>query len=145
MDVICVPGATGNYTSDFVAKTKKTMEIIKDYDFIFLHMKAADSAGEDGNPKLKKEMIEKMDKALKEIMGFEGLIILTADHTTPCEKKSHSYEPVPVVMAGPGIRTDDVREFGERSCAKGGLCRIRGLDLMPIVANHMGFVKNYGG
>ncbi len=144
MDIVEVPGATGKYDSDFSAKVRKAKEISKDYDFIFIHMKASDSAGEDGNFKLKKEMIEKMDVALGGLLGFDGLVVVTADHTTPCELKRHSYEPVPVLMAGPGIRTDDVYEFGERACAKGGLCRIRGTDLMPIIANHMGFSKLYG-
>ncbi len=144
MDIIHVPGATGSYTSDFNAKTKKAMEIIKDYDFVFVHMKPTDSAGEDGNPKLKKEMIEKMDTAIGGLLKFDGLVILTADHTTPCEKKDHSYEPVPVVISGPGVRTDDVKEYGERSCVGGGLCKIKGLDLMPIITNHMGFSKKYG-
>jgi 2,3-bisphosphoglycerate-independent phosphoglycerate mutase len=144
MEIISVPGATGSYTSDFAAKTKKAMEIIKDYDFVFIHMKPADSAAEDGNAKLKKEMIEKFDQAIGELLDFDGLVILTADHTTPCEMKKHSYEPVPIVIAGPGIRTDDVAEYGERACAKGGLGRIKGLDLMPMVANHMGFSKLFG-
>lgn len=144
MDIIDVPGATGKYDSDYSAKTEKAIEISKGYDFIFIHMKGTDSAGEDGNAKLKKEMIEKMDKAIGNLLDFPGLVVLAADHTTPCELKKHSYEPVPVVIAGPGIRTDDVAEYGERACAKGGLGRIRGLDLMPIVANHMGFSKLFG-
>lgn len=144
MDVIDVPGATGKYDSDFSAKTKKAIGIAGKYDFIFIHMKGTDSAGEDGNAKLKKEMIERMDSAIGELAGFDGLVVLAADHSTPCELKKHSYEPVPVVMAGPGIRTDDVAEYGERSCAKGGLGRIRGLDLMPIIAGHMGMSKQYG-
>jgi len=144
MDIIDVPDATGKYDSDFSAKTAKAMEISKNYDFIFIHMKATDSAGEDGNAKLKKEMIEKMDKAIGKLLDFPGLVVLAADHTTPCELKKHSYEPVPVVISGPGIRTDDVTEYGERACAKGGLGRINGLDLMPMVANHMGFSKLFG-
>jgi 2,3-bisphosphoglycerate-independent phosphoglycerate mutase len=144
MDVIDVPGANGTYDSDFSAVTKKAGEIIGQYDFIFIHMKPTDSAGEDGNPKLKKEMVEKMDVAIGELLDFDGLVVVTADHTTPCELIKHSYEPVPVVMSGPGIRTDDVQSYGERSCAKGDLSRIRGLDLMPMIANHLGFSKLYG-
>jgi len=144
MDLIDVPGATGRYDSDFSAKTKKALEISDDYDFIFIHMKPTDSAAEDGNPELKVQMVERMDKAMGELLDFHGLVISTADHTTPCELKKHSYEPVPIIMAGPGILKDDVKKFGERSCSKGGIHRIRGLDLMPIIANHMGFSKLYG-
>jgi 2,3-bisphosphoglycerate-independent phosphoglycerate mutase len=89
-------------------------------------------------------MVERMDEAIGELLGFDGLVVVTADHTTPCELRKHSYEPVPLMMTGPGIRTDDVGEFGERSCSKGDLHRIRGLDLMHIIANHLGFSKLYG-
>ncbi len=144
MELIDVPGATGRYDSDFSAKTRRAVEIIDEYDFIFIHMKPADSAGEDGNPELKVEMIERMDEAMGELLDFDGLVVSTADHSTPCELKKHSYEPVPIVIAGPGIVMDDVKRFGERSCSKGGLHRIRGLDLMPIIASHTGFSKLYG-
>ncbi len=144
MDLVDVPGATEKYDSDFSKATEKAMEIVEDYDFVFVHLKPTDSAAEDGKPKLKVKMIERMDKAIGGLMDFDGLVVATADHTTPCELKKHSYEPVPLTMAGPGILIDDVKKFGERSCAKGGLHRIRGLDLMPIIANHMGFSKLYG-
>jgi 2,3-bisphosphoglycerate-independent phosphoglycerate mutase len=145
MDVIDVPGATGKYDSDFTVKTKKAKQIIKDYDFLFIHMKATDSAGEDGNYELKTEMLEKMDIALGELLDIpDCIIIVTADHTTPCELKKHSYEPVPIVMMAPGIRVDDVVKYSERSCAKGGLLRIKGCDIMPIVSSHMGVAKLYG-
>jgi 2,3-bisphosphoglycerate-independent phosphoglycerate mutase len=144
MDVIRAPGATGSYTSDFASKVRTAKAALKDHDFIFIHMKPTDSAGEDGNPKLKKEMVEKMDAAIGGLLDFDGLIVVTADHSTPCELKGHSYEPTPLLMAGPGIRTDIVKEFGERACAKGDLGIIHGLDLMPIITNHMGLAKKYG-
>lgn len=144
MDIIDVEGATGKYDSDFSAKTTRALDLADKYDMVFIHMKATDSAGEDGDFKLKKEMIERMDSAVGKLIGFEGLIVICADHSTPCEIKRHSYEPVPLLMCGPGLRVDDVKEFGERQCAKGGLCRLRGLDIMPIISAHTGHSKLYG-
>jgi len=144
MDIIDVEGATGRYDSDFKAKTKKAMEITKDYDLVFIHMKATDSAGEDGNFQLKKEMVEKMDEAFGELLDFEGLIIVTGDHTTPCELKAHSYEPTPVLMRGHGIRVDEVDEFSEKACTKGGLHVLVGMDLMSIASSHMRVRKMFG-
>lgn len=144
MDVIDVPGATGRYDSDFGAKVRAAKEILGDYDFIFIHMKPTDSAAEDGNHKLKIQMIEKMDKALGGLLDFDGLLVVTGDHTTPCAIRKHSYEPLPIAIRGEGIRVDDVTAFDERSCAKGALHRIRGLDIMPIITYHTGFSKIYG-
>jgi len=145
MDVLDVKGATGRYDSDYGAKVKAVKEALKTHDLIFLHLKATDSAGEDMNPALKKEMVEKMDSAIAGLLGLKDcLLVATSDHTTPCSLGHHSYEPVALAMAGDGIRVDDVVKFGERTCAKGGLHRIRGLDLMNIIASHTGFKKLYG-
>jgi 2,3-bisphosphoglycerate-independent phosphoglycerate mutase len=49
-----------------------------------------------------------------------------------------------VVISGPEVRTDDVKEFSERACARGGLGRIRGKDLMPIIMNLLGKTRKFG-
>jgi len=139
MDGIKAEGATGLPDTNVESKFKTAVKALKQYDFIFIHVKAADSLAEDGNFKAKKEFIEKIDKAAKTLLGLEDtLIVLTADHTTPCALKTHSGDPVPLLMNGPGVRVDDVKEFGERNCAKGGLGHIKGLELMPEIINLMG-------
>jgi 2,3-bisphosphoglycerate-independent phosphoglycerate mutase len=62
----------------------------------------------------------------------ETYVALTTDHTTSCVTKNHEGDPVPLAIMGPYVRCDDVEEFGERTCAKGGLGRLPGKDLMPI-------------
>jgi len=139
MDVIKVEGATGLPDTNVESKFRMAKNALKQYDFIFVHVKAADSLGEDGNFKGKKEFIEKIDKAAKVLLGIQDtFVIVTADHTTPCALKAHSGDPVPVLINGPGVRVDDVKEFGERNCAKGGLGHIKGLELMPELINLMG-------
>lgn len=145
MDVIKVEGATGLPDTNVEAKFRTARKALKEYDFIFIHVKAADSLAEDGNFKGKKQFIEKIDKAAKTLLGMEDtLVVVTADHSTPCTLKKHSGDPVPVLMNSPGVRTDDVKDFGERSCMKGGLGHIKGLDLMPEILNQMGRAKLVG-
>jgi 2,3-bisphosphoglycerate-independent phosphoglycerate mutase len=145
MDVIKVEGATGLPDTNVEAKFKTARNALKQYDFVFIHVKAADSLGEDGNCKGKKDFIEKIDKAAKLLPGLEDtLIAITADHSTPCALKMHSGDPVPVLINGPGVRVDDVKEFGERSCMKGGLGHIKGLELMPELINLMGRARLIG-
>jgi len=69
---------------------------------------------------------------------------VTADHTTSSRTREHEGDPVPVVIYGPEVRTDDVKEFTERACAKGGLGRIRGKDFTPIIMNLLGKTKKFG-
>ena len=148
MRLLPVPGATGTYETDVMAKAKVAVGALDSYDFVLVHFKATDLASHDKKPQKKIEMIEKFDA----LVGFllnnvnleETFITVTADHTTSSVKKEHSGEPVPVAIMGPCIRTDDVREFGERTCAKGGLGRIFGRDLMPILVNLLGKAEKAG-
>ena len=39
------------------------------------------------------------------------------------------------IVAGPAVRSDNVRRFGEIDCAAGILGQLRGPDLMPVLLN----------
>jgi len=148
MRLISVPGAMGTYETDVIAKAKAAVQALQSYDFVLVHVKATDLASHDGKPQKKIEMIEKVDALVAHFISHvdldESFIAVTADHTTSSIKKEHSGEPVPVAIMGPSVRTDDVKEFGERTCAKGGLGRIRGRDLMFILMNLLGKAEKAG-
>ncbi|MGQ9624361.1 MAG: 2,3-bisphosphoglycerate-independent phosphoglycerate mutase [Candidatus Bathycorpusculaceae bacterium] len=148
MKLVDVKGATGTPQTDFMAKAKAALQALEDSDLVFLHMKAPDAASHDGNIKQKIELIEKIDAMaeyiLQKIDVKTTYIAVTADHTTSSLTKNHEGDPVPVAISGPHIRVDDVEEFNERACAKGGLHRIRGMDLMPILMNLIGKGRKFG-
>lgn len=135
MDGITVKGANGHTDSNIGAKAKAAIKALKKYDFVFLHIKGADEASHDGNFQAKREFIERIDSEviapiLKE--AKDTTIILTADHSTPISVRQHSADPVPIAILG-DVRTDSVKKFTERDCAKGGLGRICGINLMGII------------
>jgi 2,3-bisphosphoglycerate-independent phosphoglycerate mutase len=148
MRLISVPSATGTYETDVIAKAKAAVQALQSYDFVLVHVKATDLASHDGNLQKKIEMIEKVDALVAYLINHvdldETFIAVTADHTTSSIKKEHSGEPVPVAIMGSSVRTDDVKELGERACAKGGLGRIRGRDLMFILVNLLGKAEKAG-
>ena len=145
MDVLQVKGATGTANTDINAKFIAAKKALAKYDFVFVHIKYADNYAEDGNVFGKLKFIEKIDDALIHLIGIKDtLIVITADHSTPCKLKAHSGDPVPIVMFGEGVRTDKVKEFNERSCMQGGLGRIKGKDLMNEILNLIGKAKLYG-
>ena len=72
------------------------------------------------------------------------IIFLTADHSTPISVMNHSGDPVPVIINGPEVRVDDVKEYNELTVAKGGLCRIRGQSVMNIVMDLMNNSHKFG-
>lgn len=148
IETVEVKGATGTPKTDYNAKAKATVQTLKSYDFALLHVKAADVASHDGNAKLKVDIIEKIDSLLGCILDDADrdttYIAVTADHTTSLATGRHEGDPVPLAVTGPQIRRDNVDEYGERTCAHGGLNRIRGADLMPILMNLLGKTRIFG-
>ncbi len=60
-----------------------------------------------------------------------------ADHSTPCERKEHNGESVPIVISGKSIRRDFVKEYNEIVCSMGGLGRIKGSDFIRILLDYL--------
>jgi 2,3-bisphosphoglycerate-independent phosphoglycerate mutase len=58
---------------------------------------------------------------------------VTADHATSCARKAHTDDPVPLVVAGPGVSSDAVATFGERAAARGGLGTLQGIEILPAL------------
>jgi 2,3-bisphosphoglycerate-independent phosphoglycerate mutase len=148
MRSIDVKGATGTPQTNYMAKAKAVVEALKSYDFVLLHVKAADVVSHDGKAKQKVEVIEKIDAMLGHLLNRVDLgstyLAVTADHTTSTLTGNHEGDPVPIAITGPYVRRDRMDEFDERSCAMGGLGRLRGSDLMPILMNLLGKTKKFG-
>ncbi|MCA8989913.1 MAG: phosphoglycerate mutase, partial [Planctomycetaceae bacterium] len=116
-----------------------------DYDFFFMHFKYTDSTGEDGNFDAKVQRIEQLDAAIPRILALNpNVIIVTGDHSTPSKMKSHSWHPVPTLIAADHCRYDDCQTFGESSCLRGGLGQFQAKYLMPLALAHAGRLEKYG-
>jgi 2,3-bisphosphoglycerate-independent phosphoglycerate mutase len=104
--------------------------------FVFCHQKTTDSAGHTKDPRVKQETIEQLDGALDDLPTDRAIVCVTGDHATPASPEViHSGDPVPLLVAGPGVRADRVERFGELDCASGILGQLRGPDLMPVLLN----------
>ncbi len=137
MKVIEVKGATGTPNTNIKAKIARAIkEINSNCNFVFVHIKGTDIFGHDGDCKGKKKFIEKIDAAIKPLLSLNNTTIaLTADHSTPCSKKDHSADPVPVVIWRKGLflGNEKIKHFNERECIKGNLGRIQGIKLMQEI------------
>ncbi|NLA38669.1 MAG: phosphoglycerate mutase, partial [Methanomicrobiales archaeon] len=145
LEHIPVPGTTGSVDSDLAAKVNAAFGELERKDFVLMNIKGADEAGHDGKAIEKRDFIEVIDAALEPLLTLtDTLLVICADHSTPCSIRDHSADPVPVVIRGPGVRVDRTVRFDEISCAEGGLNRIRGSDLMPIVLDLINKSHKYG-
>src|SRR5207237_1663948 len=104
--------------------------------FVYVHDKRADEAGHTKDSKVKRDMLEVLDAALGDLPTDRAIVCVTGDHATPAfPEVIHSGDPVPFVVAGPGVRADRVTEFGELTCADGIFGQLRGADMMPVLLN----------
>jgi 2,3-bisphosphoglycerate-independent phosphoglycerate mutase len=140
-----VDGITGSQDSNLAGKVEAAIEELRRQDFVLVNIKGADESGHDGLARQKTAFIEKIDTAIAPLRTLQDtMIVICADHSTPCTVKDHSADPVPVVIRGDGVRTDDIVKFDEISCAQGGLNRIPGLSLLPIALDLINRSRKYG-
>lgn len=117
-----------------------------EHDYLFLHVKATDRMGEDGNFDGKVAAIEEADAIVPELLdAFPGVWIVTGDHSTPAVMRRHSWHLVPFLLhGGPGFDEPAGVTFGERACASGSLGRVPGHELMPLAMARAGRLGKFG-
>lgn len=104
-----------------------------DYEYVHLHTKAPDEAAHKKSPMKKVEALENIDKCIGDLVDFEGLVIVTADHSTPCAGDMiHSGESVPFMARGEYVRRDRVDRFNEVDCSNGSIMLTAG-DFMHYI------------
>ncbi|MBI3246702.1 MAG: 2,3-bisphosphoglycerate-independent phosphoglycerate mutase [Deltaproteobacteria bacterium] len=121
------------------------------YEFVHVHSKGPDIAGHRKDPLGKKAAIVAIDRALETLVARieqkdDLVVVVTGDHATPSSGPLiHSGEAVPLLIAGGGnILVDNVTTFGERAAVHGGLGRVYGTDLMPLLLNLTDRVRLHG-
>lgn len=138
LKIIELQNATGYFDTDYTEKAKATINALTTHDFVLLHIEAPDEAGHEGNPLLKKQIIEEIDKkVLKPIAQYIEKstipisIAIMPDHYTPCELQKHTCDAVPFLIYHKGIKADSVQTFDENSVINGNLGTMKGIDFMP--------------
>jgi len=124
---------------------KTLKENYQKYDFFYLHIKKTDSYGEDGNFKKKVEIIEEVDKYIPELLSLKpDVLVVTGDHSTPAALKGHSWHPNPFMLFSKYIRVDEVEQFNEKECVKGGLGRFSAVDVLPLMMANALKLQKFG-
>ena len=140
LEVIDVPGATGNIDTNYQGKVDAALEALKSRDFVYLHIEAPDEAGHEGEIDLKVRAIELFDEKVVgpvlqalEKSGEDWRVLLMPDHATPISIKTHSSDPVPFTIAGSGIEPDEVERFDELAAQRGEYGLVEATELVGMM------------
>ncbi len=116
-----------------------------DHDYFFVHHKAPDARGEDGDFDAKAAAIEEMDRRLPALMDLEpDVLVVTGDHSTPSVLRQHSWHPVPCLFWGGRVLPDSLERFGERACGQGSLGVFPAQSIMALMLAHGGRLQKFG-
>lgn len=101
MDVLKVPGITGDINTSFTNKAKYALKYLDQYDLVYVHVEATDEAGHKGNFKEKRLAVEKIDQdIIKPLLHSKKKfnIVVVPDHPTPLSIQTHYNQEVPFVL-----------------------------------------------
>ena len=115
------------------------------YDYFFLHWKAADTAGEDGDFSRKVSVMEEVDAHIPALLALEpDVLVVTGDHRTPSVLRSHSWHPVPFALHSRWVVPDGLPAFNERELARGSLGRFPAMEAMGLMMGYAQKLARYG-
>ncbi len=132
-------GMTGNLDTDLHAKFATAGELLKDHDFVVVHVKGTDVAAHDKKPLEKQAFIERLDTALGEFLvshtelSGKLRVVVSADHGTSSLTGNHLPDPVPLLLATWQADVEDEADFDEASTADGALGLLESGDLAELL------------
>ncbi len=115
------------------------------HDYLFIHIKGTDMAGEDGDFAGKVAVIEAVDAALPALLALQpDVLCITGDHSTPVPMKGHSWHPVPALVRSAVCFADGYPRFHEKACRAGSLGDLASKDLIAVLLANAGRLDKYG-
>lgn len=83
MDIVQVPGATGDTDTNLLAKAEAAIKAVQDYPFVLLHINGADEAAHRLDPAEKRAFIKQVDRTLvPTLLKSPHKLIFVSDHAT---------------------------------------------------------------
>lgn len=142
MKVIEVEGADGTLHTNYEGKANAAVDALlqEGYDFAYIHVEAPDEMGHQGSVERKVKAIEYLDerviKLVKDRMdasGEEYRMLITPDHPTPIEIRTHSSEPVPFLLYDSTRQRRRIGFYNEKEAEQSGIVIENGYEMMELL------------
>ena len=125
MEVLDIPGVTDGLDNDYAAQAAGALKALEKYELVAIHIEAPDEAAHAGSIDDKIEAIQMVDKeVVSRIRSWNpGVlrVLVLPDHPTPIKIQTHSEEPVPFMLWGPGFNSNGAKKFTENEAKSTGL------------------------
>jgi len=134
MDVLDIAGVTDSLDNDYTAQVVGALKALEDHDLVVIHIEAPDEAAHDGSINDKMEAIQRVDREVVSRLhswrpGSLRTLIMP-DHPTPIEIQTHSPDPVPFMLWGPGFSANGAKRFTEAEAESTGFFIEEGYNIM---------------
>jgi len=134
MEVLDIPGVTDGQDNDYNAQAGGALAALEQHDLAVIHIEAPDEAAHTGSIDDKVEAIQRVDKEvvsqLRDWRPNALQVLVMPDHPTPIKTQTHSPDPVPFLLWGPGFTASGARRFTEAEATKTGLFIDPGYNIM---------------
>jgi 2,3-bisphosphoglycerate-independent phosphoglycerate mutase len=129
--VVKMPFTEAGGLLDYEDKAKRVGSLLEEYDAIYVHLKGPDEFGHDGDAWGKKKSIEDIDERFfANLLDIDAAIIISGDHSTPCIKKGHSADPIPLLISHNSLESNDSNRFTEHYARLGSLGELMGYQVL---------------
>jgi len=134
MAVLDIPGVTDGMDNDYVAQAVGALKALEKYDLVAIHVEAPDESAHAGSVDDKVEAIQMVDKEIvSRIRSWNKdtlRVLILPDHPTPIKIQTHTDEPVPFVLWGPGFASNGAKRFTEAEAKNTGIFIDDGYNIM---------------
>ena len=134
MEILDIKGVTDGPDNDHAAQAAGALRALEQYDLVAIHIEAPDEAAHAGAIDDKVAAIEAIDREVVSRLRFwreDSLrLLVMPDHPTPIKVQTHTDEPVPFLLWGPGFTGNGAERFTEVEAAKTGIFIEEGYKIM---------------
>ncbi|MCD6453320.1 MAG: cofactor-independent phosphoglycerate mutase [Dehalococcoidales bacterium] len=134
MDILSISGVTADSDNDYTAQVDGALKALRNHELVVIHIEATDEAGHAGSVDDKVSAIQAVDsEVIQRLHSWQGdslRVLVMPDHPTPISIQTHTPEPVPFMLWGPGFKANGARRFTEAEAKSTGLFVAEGYNIM---------------
>ena len=126
LDVVLVPGATGELDTNFAGKVQAALEAVETHDFVAVHLEAPDECTHNGDLPGKITAIQWLSSRITapivdalRARGEDFRILMLSDHKTLMDGGMHDGDPVPFLIYDSRVDTGAGLPYTEKNGLKG--------------------------